>query len=124
MSRNHYQESDPGITWIKDEAVVIDLDDLDASRVLTPNVVVLPDGSYRLYYYSSGTEQHKEAGSAGYVASAVSADGSAWTKKCMDTKRMFRGGGWSVNVGHGRPAARNWDKPKGKYRNLGLRCVK
>lgn len=83
MSRNHYQESDPGITWIKDEAVVIDLDDLDASRVLTPNVVVPPDGSYRLYYYSSGAEQHKEAGSAGYVASAVSADGSAWTKEGM-----------------------------------------
>ena len=51
-------------------------------------------------------------------------DGSAWTKNCVDTKRMFRGGGWSLNVGDGRAASRNWDKPKGKYRNLGLRCIK
>src|SRR5437870_5225203 len=80
LRRNHYQEQDPGTVWIKDPTIAIPIDDQDSYRVLTPNVVALPDGGYRMYY-CGGSMERKEQGVAGYVVSAVSTDGQVWSKE-------------------------------------------
>ena len=47
----HYQETDPGTEWVKDAAVAIEVNPLaPISGALTPNVVALPGGGYRMYY--------------------------------------------------------------------------
>jgi predicted GH43/DUF377 family glycosyl hydrolase len=79
IRRNHYQEVDPGTVWVKDAAIAIPIDDRDSYRVLTPNVVTLPQGGYRMYY-CGGSQERKEQGVAGYVMSAFSTDGEAWVK--------------------------------------------
>ena len=48
--------------------------------MLTPNVVALADGGYRMYYCGGSLEQ-KEAGAFGCIVSAVSADGARWVKE-------------------------------------------
>ena len=81
MRRNHYQEDDPGTVWTKDEGVVIDIDeDRNPHRVLTPNVIALPEGGYRIYYYSAEPERREE-GVAGCIISAFSQDGETWTRE-------------------------------------------
>ena len=81
MRRNHYQEEDPGIAWIKDEGVVIDIDEgRSPHRVLTPNVISLPDGGYRMYYYS-GEPERRDEGVTGCIVSSFSEDGEVWIKE-------------------------------------------
>lgn len=81
IRRNHYQNEDPGTVWIKDEGVVIDVDEgRDPHRVLTPNVVALPGGGYRMYYYSGEPERRKD-GITGGIVSAYSEDGETWTRE-------------------------------------------
>jgi hypothetical protein len=80
LRRNHYQEQDPGTAWVKDATIAIPIDERDSYRVLTPNVVALPHGGYRMYY-CGGSVERKEQGIAGYVASAASTDGNAWSKE-------------------------------------------
>ena len=81
MRRNHYQEDDPGTDWTKDEGVVIDVDeDGDPHRVLTPNAIALPDGGYRMYYYS-GEPERREEGVSGCIVSAFSRDGDVWVRE-------------------------------------------
>ena len=80
IRRNHYQDTDPGTVWTKDEGVVIDVDaGRDPHRVLTPNVIDLPGGGYRMYYYSHEPERHAE-GVVGCVVSASSPDGETWAR--------------------------------------------
>jgi len=70
----HYQPTDPGLHWVKDPEIAIDLDSpLDSQKILTPNVVKLPDGGYRMYYTGYGPGRPVE-GSQGYVLSAFSED--------------------------------------------------
>ena len=81
MRRNHYQEEDPGTVWTKDEGVVIDVDaGRDPHRVLTPNAISLPEGGYRLYYYS-GEPERRAQGVTGCIVSSFSEDGEAWTRE-------------------------------------------
>ena len=63
----HYIASDPGVKWVKDPEVSIDSDSpRDAQSVLTPNVVRLPEGGFRMYYNGLGPE--RTAGSSiGYI---------------------------------------------------------
>ena len=78
---NHYQETDPGTVWTKDEGVVIDVDEgRDPHRVLTPNVIALREGGYRMYYYSGEPERRAE-GVTGCIVSAFSTDGDTWTRE-------------------------------------------
>lgn len=79
----HYQERDPGTAWVKDDGIAIDLDTpLDSRKILTPNVIRLPSGGYRMYYtgLSFGAVSAYET-SEGYVLSAVSDDGATWRKE-------------------------------------------
>ena len=47
----HYQRCDPGAAWGRDPGVAIDAPTSDGGvNVLTPNVVRLPGGGYRMYY--------------------------------------------------------------------------
>jgi hypothetical protein len=81
MRRTHYQEEDPGTVWTKDEGVVIDIDvGREPHRVLTPNVIALPEGGYRMYYYS-GAPERRDEGVMGCIVSSFSADGTVWTKE-------------------------------------------
>jgi hypothetical protein len=77
----HYQETDPGLEWVKDPAIAIDLDSpLDSLKILTPNVVKLPEGGYRMYYTGFGPARTVE-NSSGYIVSAYSADAHTWVKE-------------------------------------------
>ena len=79
MRRNHYQEEDPGTSWTKDPGVVIDVDaDRAAHRVLTPHVIALPTGGYRMYYSSQVSERVVTEGGGQKIVSATSSDGLNW----------------------------------------------
>jgi len=79
----HYQERDAGTAWRKDPWIAIDLDTpLDSRKILTPNVIRLPSGGYRMYYTGlsfGAASAYKD--SEGYILSAVSDDGAAWRKE-------------------------------------------
>lgn len=76
----HFQEEDPGISWIKDSEVAIDSNGpLDAVRTLTPNVLKM-EGGFRMYYYGLGPESPKPD-SKGYILSAFSPDAEQWEKE-------------------------------------------
>ncbi len=77
----HYIADDPGLTWLKDPEVSISPDSpLDSLSILTPNVVRLPQGGFRIYYTGLGPERPVES-SQGYILSAVSTDGLIWQKE-------------------------------------------
>ena len=77
----HYQDSDPGLVWTKDPEPCIGPDSpLDSLSILTPNVVRLPTGGYRLYYTGWGPGRAVPDAN-GYILSAVSDDGAAWRKE-------------------------------------------
>jgi predicted GH43/DUF377 family glycosyl hydrolase len=78
--RNHYQEEDPGTIWIHDAEIAIPVDERDSYWVLTPNVVALPHGGYRMYY-CAGSLERKDQGVVGYIVSARSTDGTTWSKE-------------------------------------------
>ena len=81
LFRNHFQPVDPGTSWIKDDFVSIDIGESSGSwRVLTPNVIVLPVGRYRMYH-CGGSPEHKDAGVTGYILSAISDDGEHWEQE-------------------------------------------
>jgi len=75
----HWHEADPGTEWVKDTAVAIGVNPLvPTSGVLTPNVVSLPDGGYRMYYtgFTPGVTRNDHLG---HILSASSRDCSVWT---------------------------------------------
>jgi predicted GH43/DUF377 family glycosyl hydrolase len=77
----HYIAQDPGLRWVKDPEVSIGPDTpLDCLSILTPNVIHLPDGDYRMYYTGLGPGRPVEA-SQGYILSALSTDGLTWDKE-------------------------------------------
>ncbi len=77
----HYIADDPGVAWIKDPEVSIGPDTpLDSLSILTPNVVRLPRGGFRMYYTGFGPGRVVEE-SQGYILSAVSRDGLIWQKE-------------------------------------------
>jgi hypothetical protein len=74
----HWVPSDPGTRWVKDQGVVIDAPDASGEwKVLTPNVVAIPTGGYRMYYTLSGPGRDYGPTRA-VILSAVSPDGSTW----------------------------------------------
>jgi len=77
----HYLEHDPGLVWTKDPEPCIGPDTpLDSQSILTPNVVRLPEGGFRLYYTGLGPGRAVR-GATGYILSAVSDDGTSWRKE-------------------------------------------
>lgn len=67
--------------WRKDPFVAIDLDTpLDSESILTPNVVALPTGGYRMYYTGRGPARNQPE-TIGYILSARSDDGETWQKE-------------------------------------------
>ena len=77
----HYIENDPGLVWVKDSEVSIDLDSpLDSKKILTPNVVELSDGRFRIYYTGIGPGSPVKKAIC-YILSAVSEDGLKWRKE-------------------------------------------
>lgn len=73
---NHYAQRDPGLHFVKEDLIVLQPDTTqDAGGLLTPNVVTLPGGGFRLYYMG------RNARSAGIILSAYSADGFSWQKE-------------------------------------------
>jgi len=76
----HFHETDPGTKWRKDDRIAIDLDrPLDSERILTPNVIRLSTGGYRMYYLGCGPARTSASASA-YILSAFSEDGDSWEK--------------------------------------------
>lgn len=77
----HYIKKDPGLKWVKDPQIAINLDTpLDSERILTPNVVRLPQGGFRMYYTGLGPGRTVKD-SVGYILSAFSTDGMIWQKE-------------------------------------------
>jgi len=77
----HYIEKDPGLECIKDPQIAIDLDTpLDSEKILTPNVIRLPKGGFRMYYTGRGPARLVRE-SIGYILSAFSTDGLNWQKE-------------------------------------------
>ena len=75
----HYHETDPGTEWTKDAAPAIDFNPRGPAKgVLTPNVVALDDGAYRMYYtgFAPGVTSDDHDG---HIISASSPDGASWT---------------------------------------------
>jgi predicted GH43/DUF377 family glycosyl hydrolase len=76
LRANHFATQDPGLVFRKDaQAVLVPDSDLDSGGLLTPNVVRLAQGGYRLYYMG------RSACSPGQILSAVSDDGEIWVKE-------------------------------------------
>ena len=56
----HYQELDPGNEWVKDSDIAINSNGpLDSGGVYTPNVIKVPSGGYRMYYFGVSTAGSK-----------------------------------------------------------------
>ena len=75
----HRQETDPGTAWKRDETVAIGVNPLSPrSGALTPNVITLREGGYRMYYtgFAPGLTP---ANIGGHVLSAFSHDATVWT---------------------------------------------
>ena len=70
--------SPDGLTWTKEPNIRVDYGGpYDSLRVLSPDIMQLSDGTYRMYYagYDYGGDEHYR------ILSAVSADGLTWTKE-------------------------------------------
>jgi hypothetical protein len=76
----HFQQHDPGVRFEKDPHIAIDLDHpLDSERILTPNVVRLRTGGYRMYYTGLGPAR-RDPDAVGYILSASSEEAVTWRK--------------------------------------------
>ncbi len=74
LSAVHFQQRDPGVRWEKDAHITIDLDHpLDSERILTPNVIRLPSGGYRMYFEARSPDRPT------VILSASSEDGLTFT---------------------------------------------
>jgi hypothetical protein len=74
----HWVPSDPGTRWVKDPGIVIAApDDSGEWKALTPNVVAVPGGGFRMYYTVSGPGRDYGPTRA-VILSAFSSDGSSW----------------------------------------------
>lgn len=90
LSAVHFQQRDPGVRWEKDARITIDLDHpLDSERILTPNVIRLPSGGYRMYYTGLGPAR-LDPDALGYILSASSADAVSWRKDPGVRVDLFR----------------------------------
>lgn len=77
----HFIERDPGLDWVKDPEVSLEPDrPLDSQGILTPNVVRLRQGGFRMYYTAVGPARSVQE-SLGYILSAFSDDGISWRKE-------------------------------------------
>ena len=77
----HYSESDPGCTWVKDPGIAINSDDPDDdSRSITPNVLKIPGGGFRMYYTGRGHGPFLGMMGESFL-SAFSDDGLVWRKE-------------------------------------------
>ncbi|MEO6206584.1 MAG: hypothetical protein ABIP77_01360 [Candidatus Limnocylindrales bacterium] len=77
----HWQPADPGTHWVKDPGVVIDAPDASGEwKILTPNVVEVPSGGYRMYYTRSGPGRDYGPTPA-VILSSFSPDGSQWQEE-------------------------------------------
>ena len=118
----HTVASDPGADWVKDDRVAIDVPPdadadpapearwpADATRsglygAVTPNVVELPDGGYRMYYtqilprpgFPQGAIDYGNATSR--ILSAISGDGMAWTPEAGTRLSALQGGAGAFRV--------------------------
>ena len=75
----HFHGTDPGIEWTKDATPAIEVNPLvPGNGALTPNVVAVAGGGYRMYYtgFAPGVKKNDHLG---HILSASSPDGSAWT---------------------------------------------
>ena len=77
----HFIERDPGLNWVKDPEVPLEPDrPLDLQGTVTPNVVRLSQGGFRMYY-TSMDPAHSEQEPIGCILSAFSDDGVFWRKE-------------------------------------------
>jgi hypothetical protein len=77
----HFVASDPGRHWRKDPGVVIDVPDAPGHwKVLTPNVIALPAGGFRMYYTLVGPGVDYTV-TPGSILSAISTDAETWLKE-------------------------------------------
>ena len=77
----HFIERDPGLNWVKDPEVPLEPDrPLDLQGTVTPNVVRLSQGGFRIYYTGIGPARSAQE-SQGYILSAYSDDGISWQKE-------------------------------------------
>ena len=77
----HFATGDPGTAWLKDPGVVLDVPTEPGHwKVLTPNVVALRSGGFRMYYTLVGPGLDYTV-TPGSILSAFSPDGERWHKE-------------------------------------------
>ena len=77
----HYQNADPGPRWVKDPEIAVNSEDPDdEARTITPNVVRLSGGGYRMYYTGVGPGRPPLIASESFL-SAFSEHGDVWRKE-------------------------------------------
>lgn len=75
----HWLPSDPGTRWRKDQGIAVDVPAEPGHwKVLTPDVIALPGGGYRMYYTLVGPG-FDYAVTPGSIRSARSDDGERWS---------------------------------------------
>ena len=77
----HYLKIDPGCRWVKDPQIAVNSDDPDDdARTMTPNVVKLYGGGYRMYYTGVGRGRPPKISEESFL-SAFSDDGLTWREE-------------------------------------------
>jgi len=79
---DHFVERDPGVRWRKDPWIAVDLDHDDTTvKIVTPNVITLPCGGYRMYYTALWYNADGFNDSRAVIRSAVSEDAVEWKRE-------------------------------------------
>jgi len=86
----HFAPTDPGVRWSKDPWIAVDMDNDDATvKIVTPNVIVLPQGGYRMYYTALWYGANGFEDSTSVIRSAFSDDAVTWRRDPGDRIRPF-----------------------------------
>ena len=75
----HFHQHDPGREWIKDRRIAMEAE--APTHAITPNVIRLPNGRYRMYYTALDYGPQAFVDSTARILSAISEDGFDWNRE-------------------------------------------
>lgn len=86
----HYHHTDPGLNWVKDFRVAIEEESpAGVCHAITPNVVRLDDGRYRMYYSALVYGDRQFENSTAVIKSAISDDAIHWEQESGNRLESF-----------------------------------
>lgn len=88
--RIHCVATDPGVRWQKDPWIAINVDHDDrTTKIITPNVIALRQGGYRMYYTALWYGPNRFEDSTAVICSAISEDAVSWYPESGERLRPF-----------------------------------